>query len=134
MAWRLPWGFWKRRKRILVVDDSPTTVAVIADILRTLNHDILTAGTGEEALQMVHALRPDLILLDVMLPDVSGTIICQRLKADPATRDIPILYLTSKTETALETNRPAHGADGYLTKPVSQWQLVSRVEKILKQP
>ena len=132
MAWRIPLGIWRHRKRILVVEDSPTT-NVIVNILRTLNHDILTASRGDEALETARVLHPDLVLLDVILPDISGTVICQRLKADPSTRDIPVVYLTSKSEATIEANRAVHTADGYLTKPVSQWQLVNRVEQILRQ-
>ena len=132
MGWALPTGLWKQRKRILVVEDSTTTAAVITNILKAFNYEIVHAGTGAEAMEAIKTHRPDLVLLDVLLPDTNGSIICQRLKADPATWDIPIVYLTSKSEHTIELNRTFHTADGYLSKPVSQWQLVNRVEHILK--
>ena len=126
----LPTGLWKRRKRILIIEDSPTTANVIAEILRAFNYEPVIASSGQEGLANVQAQHPDLILLDVLLPDTNGAIICQRLKADPATWDIPVVYLTSKTETTIEANRPVHSADGYLTKPVSQLHLINRIENI----
>lgn len=129
MGW-LPIGLWGRRKRILVIEDSPTTSAVIADILRSFNYDALVAATGADGLAAIQTRRPDLVLLDVLLPDMNGSIICQRLKADPATWDIPVVYLTSKSETTIEQGRTMHSADGYLTKPVSRLQLINRIENI----
>ena len=132
MGWNAPLGIWKQRKRILVVEDSPTTLGIISHILRAFNYEIVTAGTGQEAMTAIQSQRPDLVLLDVLLPDMNGSIICQRVKADPATWDIPIIYLTSKSETTIESGRTMHSADGYLAKPISQWQLVNRVEHLLK--
>ena len=132
MGWHMPLGLWKQRKRILVVEDSPTTVSIISNILQAFNYEIVVAGTGQEAMEAIQAQRPDLVLLDVLLPDTSGAILCQRLKADPSTWDIPVVYLTSKSETTIESGRAMHSADGYLAKPISQWQLVNRVEQILK--
>ena len=128
----MPLGLWKQRKRILVVEDSPTTLGIISNILRAFNYEIVTDGTGQEAMTTIQSQRPDLVLLDVLLPDTNGSIICQRLKADPATWDIPVVYLTAKGETAIESGRAMHSADGYLAKPISQWQLVNRVERLLK--
>ena len=132
MGWSLPLGVWKQRKRILVVEDSPTTAAIITNILKAFNYDTVTAGTGQEAMETIKAQRPDLVLLDVPLPDTNGSIICQRLKADPGTWDIPVVYLTSKGERTIESDRTFHSADGYLPKPISQWQLLNRVENALK--
>ncbi len=132
MGWSLPLGIWKQRKRILVVEDSSTTANIIMNILKAFNYEIIIAGTGTEALAAIKEQRPDLVLLDVLLPDTHGSIICQRLKADPATWDIPVVYLTTKAESMIETNRTFHSADGYLAKPISQWQLIHRVECILK--
>ena len=129
MGW-LPTGLWKRRKRILIIEDSPSTSTVIVDILRSFNYEAIVASTGAEGLTLIQSQRPDLVLLDVILPDTNGTIICQRLKADPATRDIPVVYLTSKSESTIEAGRTTHSADGYLTKPVSQWQLINRIENV----
>ena len=129
MGW-LAIGLWKRRKRILVIEDSPTTSSVIADILRSFNYEPVVASTGAEGMAAVQSQRPDLVLLDVLLPDMNGSIICQRLKADPTTWDIPVVYLTSKSETTIESGRTMHSADGYLTKPVSRLQLISRIENI----
>ena len=132
MAWSIPLGIWKQRKRILIVEDSPTTAGVITNILAAFNYDTAIAATGAAAMESIQAQRPDLVLLDVLLPDTNGAIICQRLKADPSTWDIPVIYLTSKGERTIEPGRTMPSADGYLPKPVSQWQLVNRVESILK--
>lgn len=131
MSW-LPLGLWKRRKRILIIEDSSTTAGVISEILRSFNYETVIASTGTEGMQAVQVQRPDLVLLDVLLPDISGATICQRLKADPATWDIPIIYLTSKSETTIESGNAMHSADGYLAKPISQWQLVNRVDHIFR--
>ena len=132
MGWGASLGLWKQRKRILVVEDSPTTLGIISNILRAFNYEIVTAVTGQEAMTAIQSQRPDLVLLDVLLPDTNGTIICQRLKADPATWDIPVVYLTAKSEATIESGRTVHSADCYLAKPISQWQLVNRVERLLK--
>ena len=132
MGWRVPLGIWKQRKRILVVEDSPTTAGIITHILGAFNYETVTAGTGQKAMEAIQSQRPDLVLLDVLLPDTNGSIICQRLKADPATWDIPVVYLTSKSEATIEAGRAMHSADGYLAKPIRQWELVNRIDNIFR--
>ena len=134
MAWPVPVGVWKQRKRILVVEHSPATSSLITTILRAFNYEMQAVGTGQEALTAIQSQRPDLVLLDTLLPDTDGSIICRHLKADPATWDIPIVCLTSKGDTTAVDGEALRAADGYLTKPVSQWQLINRVEHILKRP
>ena len=129
MGW-LSFGLWGRRKRILVIEDSSTTAQIIVDMLRSFNYDATVAPTGAQGLEAIQVQRPDLVLLDVLLPDMNGSIICQRVKADPVTWDIPIIYLTSKSETTIESGRTMHSADGYLTKPINRLQLLSRIENI----
>ena len=132
MGWSFTLGLWKRRKFILVVEDSATTASVITSILQSFNYETAVAPTGAEAMTTIAARAPDLILLDVLLPDTNGVILCQRLKADPATRNIPVLYLTSKSETTIEMNRPIHSADGYLTKPVDRLLLINHIDRIFR--
>ena len=129
MGW-LPLGLWKRRKRILVIEDSSTTAQIIVEMLRSFNYDAIVASTGAQGLETIQTRRPDLVLLDALLPDMNGSIICQRLKADPTTWDIPIIYLTSKSETTIESGRTMHSADGYLAKPINRMQILNRIENI----
>ncbi|HLB13955.1 MAG TPA: response regulator, partial [Burkholderiales bacterium] len=85
--------------RILVVDDTPTNVKLLADLLSVNGFDVVTAGSGAEGLERAGADAPDLVLLDVMMPDVDGFAVCEQLKANAATRDVPVIFLTALQET-----------------------------------
>jgi two-component system, OmpR family, alkaline phosphatase synthesis response regulator PhoP len=123
-------------KKILIVDDDPDFVDAVSLILKSKKYDVATAYNGKEGLAKVKRERPDLIVLDVMMPEKDGYAVCKELKADPQWNQIPILLLTAvashvpttryTTEMGLETE-----ADDYLDKPVEPEVLVKRVETLL---
>ena len=121
-----------KRPKILIADDNVQNVELIQAYLEELDCEALTAYDGEETLEKVAAESPDLLLLDIMMPKISGYEVCQRLKGDPATRDIPILMVTALNEvTDIERGVQA-GTDDFLTKPVHKLELLTRVRSLLR--
>jgi len=114
------------RPKILIVDDVPENIEVLGEILAD-GHDILCAFSGREALDLAGE-GPDLILLDVMMPDMDGYETCARLKADAATADIPIIFITAKTSPEDETAGFAAGAVDFITKPVNRATVRARIK------
>ncbi|WP_077033853.1 two-component system response regulator [Pelomonas sp. KK5] len=120
------------RHKVLVVDDNPDNLALMAGLLKD-RYRIVVAANGEKALQLAHhAEPPDLILLDIMMPGLSGHEVCRRLKADPATREIPVIFLTAMSATADEELGFELGAVDFITKPISPPIVRSRVETQLQ--
>jgi len=123
------------KKRILVVDDDPDMVEATSIILKSKNYDVIAAYGGVEGLQKAKAEKPDLIVLDVMMPDKDGYAVCKELKADPALCDIPVLLLTAVV-SHISTTRYSHQmgmeteADDYIDKPVEPVELVKRIEAL----
>jgi CheY-like chemotaxis protein len=116
---------------ILVVDDHPVNVLLLQKLLQA-QYRVITADCGAKALaQASSGMPPDLILLDVMMPDMSGYEVCTRLKADPATHDIPVIFVTSMSEMENEEQGLSLGAVDYLTKPISTPILMARVRNHL---
>jgi putative two-component system response regulator len=115
-----------RRQSILVVDDTPENIDVLKGIL-SREYTIRAATNGELALRIAGRQQPDLILLDVMMPGMDGYEVCRRLKADPETADIPVIYVTAKTETEDEQTGFDAGAVDYITKPVNPALVRARV-------
>ncbi len=115
------------RATILVVDDTPDELALMSDLLRDLYH-VKIANEGGHALKIaLSETPPDLILLDVMMPVLDGYEVCRRLKADPATRDIPVIFLTAKSDVADEIEGFRFGAADYIAKPISPPIVLARV-------
>ena len=117
---------------ILVVDDEQDLRKVVEFNLKNAGFEVLGAATGAEAIRMAQAYLPDLVLLDVMLPDIQGTQVCQTLKTDPETRSIPIVMLTARGEEIDRVVGFELGVDDYIVKPFSVRELVLRVRAILK--
>ncbi len=117
--------------RILVVDDEPEAVELVEFNLKQAGYAVITAADGAEALKKARAQRPDLIVLDVMLPEMDGFEICKSLRLDPATAKVPIIMLTAKAAEIDRVLGLELGADDYLTKPFSPRELLLRVKKIL---
>ena len=120
------------KHKLLVVDDEPDAVELVEFNLKQAGFEVATAPDGAEALKKARAVRPDLIVLDVMLPELDGLEVCRILRRDPATAAIPILMLTAR---AAEVDRVVGlelGADDYVTKPFSPRELVLRIKKILE--
>ncbi|KHK01758.1 diguanylate cyclase [Desulfovibrio sp. TomC] len=103
---------------VLIVDDAPSNLAILTETLRA-EYDVRIASSGNEALRLVDENPPDLILLDIVMPDMDGYEVCRRLKARAATRNIPVIFLTAKGDVADETMGLALGAVDYIVKPVS---------------
>jgi two-component system phosphate regulon response regulator PhoB len=117
---------------ILVVEDENDILEVLEFNLRQAGYDVLTAARGREGLRIAREQRPDLVLLDLMLPDVPGTDICRQLKEDNATRRIPVVMVTARNEEIDRVVGFELGADDYITKPFSVRELVLRVRAILR--
>ncbi|MBX3735447.1 MAG: response regulator [Candidatus Didemnitutus sp.] len=115
---------------ILAVDDEPEILELIAYQLRKAGHSVATAGNGWEALAEVRRQRPDLILLDLMLPDLDGFGVCEILRRDPATATIPIVIISAWASADSRHLGLELGALDYLTKPFSPHELVQRVNRL----
>ena len=119
-------------ERILVVDDEPEIVALVAYHLAKAGYRVATASTGEDALDTARRERPALMVLDLMLPGLSGFEVLEQLRADEGTRDIAVLLLSARREEPDRLRGLSSGADDYLTKPFSPAELVLRVGAILR--
>jgi twitching motility two-component system response regulator PilH len=119
------------KEKILVVDDSPTDRRLVAEPLQSKGYVVLTANDGEEALDKASRERPNLIVLDVILPKKNGFQVCRQLKASPDTKDIKILMLSSKSQDSDKFWGLKQGADGYLTKPFADEDLLANVDQLL---
>lgn len=118
--------------QILVVEDDPDIRLTLEQNLGDAGYVVCATGTADDALRMANASRPDLVLLDLMLPDRPGTEVCRMLRANPSTRGVPVIMVTAR---AGEDDRIAgleHGADDYVQKPFSMRELLLRVEAVLK--
>ncbi len=120
-----------RNRRILIVDDTSQNIKVIGEILRKKEYKITFANSGGEALDIMSSKPPDLILLDIKMPGLDGFEVCRRLKANEATRDIPVIFLTVATEPEDKLRGLELGAADYITKPFESVEVVVRVEKQL---
>jgi two-component system, OmpR family, phosphate regulon response regulator PhoB len=118
--------------RILVIEDEADIQQVLDYNLREKGHKVFIAGRGDEGLRIAREKRPDLVLLDLMLPDIPGTEICKTLKTDPATRTMQVVMLTAKGEEIDRVVGFELGADDYVTKPFSVRELLLRVQAILR--
>ena len=117
--------------KILVVDDEPTIVRLMEFILARQGHDVLVAVNGEEALQKIKAHRPDLVLLDIMMPRIDGYEVAQKLRADPQTASLPIIMLSAKAQDEDIRRGVEVGVDEYVTKPFTPDHLVHVVARYL---
>src|SRR5580765_6055845 len=113
--------------RILVVDDTPANLQALAATLKEKGFQISVATNGKQALEVLGRVRPDLILLDVLMPEMDGFETCTRIKSSPEWRDIPIIFLTSKSETADIVGGFELGAVDYVAKPFNAHELLARV-------
>ncbi len=118
----------EKRHTILIVDDIPKNIELAANILQAKNYNITFATSGAAALEKVKSIDFDLILLDVMMPEMDGFEVCKHLKDDPKTKEIPVIFLTAKSETENVVKGFELGAVDYVTKPFSTEELLARVK------
>jgi len=119
--------------KILVVDDEIYIVHILDFSLGMEGYEVLTALDGEQALEKARAEHPDLVVLDIMMPKLDGYETCKMLKADPNTKDIPVILLSAKGRNVDQKVGFEVGADDYITKPFSPRKLVERINTILGQ-
>lgn len=118
-------------KKVLIADDEQNIVISLEFLLRREGFDVLVAVDGEEALSKARAERPDLVLLDVMMPKMNGFDVCQALRADPGLAAMRIMMLTAKGRDTEVSKGRALGADAYVTKPFSTRDLLAQVRQLL---
>ena len=115
------------RRKILIVDDAPTDRQKLEIIVTEGGHQALLAESGEQALQRARADKPDLILMDVNMPDMDGFATTRKLKADPLTKDIPVVFVSGKNQKADMAWGQLLGAKGYIAKPYTAEQILNQI-------
>jgi DNA-binding response OmpR family regulator len=113
--------------RILVIEDEPSNIQTLSTLLKERGYNINIATNGRQGLEVLERIRPDLILLDIMMPEIDGFETCRRIKASTAWREIPIIFLTAKTDTADIVRGFELGAVDYVAKPFNAHELLARV-------
>jgi DNA-binding response OmpR family regulator len=120
----------KGKRKILVVDDERSLRLLVVGTLQAYDYQVFKAENGYEALEIARRERPDLVLLDVVMPEMDGFEVCRRLKADPVTKDAVVVMLTVLAQEADRKKGLEAGADAYLTKPFSPTALLNKVKEI----
>lgn len=121
------------QKRILLVDDDPGLTALLDLVFRRAKFEVIVANGGYDGLKKANEYSPALILLDIMMPDLNGIDVCQRLRENPTTANIPILVLSASAHKGDRDQALAVGADAFIQKPISPTELVSRVNSLLEE-
>ena len=121
------------KKKILVVEDEPHIIKLISFILKSSGYDVIEAEIGAAGLKKAKTEKPDMIILDVMMPKMDGFEVAKKLKADPATRNIPILMLSSKAQFEDKMKGIDSGATDYITKPFDKQELLEKVRECLEE-
>ena len=121
------------KKKILVVEDEPNIIKLISFILKSSGYDVIEAEIGAAGLKKAKAEKPDMIILDVMMPKMDGFEVARKLKADPATANIPILMLSSKAQFEDKMKGIDSGAMDYVTKPFDKQELLDKVKECLEE-
>ena len=119
----------KTKIKVLVTDDDPEILLLTSSVLRRAGYLVLGTGTGTECLEAVHTYRPDIVLLDVMLPDMDGRTVCRLIKSDPGLEGTIVILLSGvQVSSEHQAEGLSTGADGYIVKPISNKELVARVQ------
>jgi DNA-binding response OmpR family regulator len=117
--------------KLLIVDDEPFTVDMLSTFLQINGYETVGALSGEDGLVLVRVEQPQIVILDLMLPDIEGFEVCQRIRSYPASMNLPVLIISARTDAAAKERARASGADGYLVKPVQFAELLSEVSRLL---
>ena len=120
-----------KRKKIMAVEDDATALGALRQILSEAGYDVVAARSGEEALASFEEERPNLVLLDVGMPGLSGFEVCRRIRALPGTKNLPVIFLSAHAEGEARAEGQAAGSDLYLGKPVLASRLLAMVEMFL---
>jgi len=118
--------------KILVVDDTPHNVKLLADLLTVKGYVVVTASSGAQALEKVETEQPDLVLLDVVMPEMSGYEVCRKIRGSRATATLPVVMVTALDPAQERVKGIEAGADDFLSKPISQQELLARVKSLLR--
>jgi len=121
----------EKRTKVLAVDDDPDIRGMISVALSARGFDVVTAGGGEEGLEIARIEKPDIIVLDVEMPGMKGPEVCKALTADPGTCGIPIIFLTGKVDLDAMEETFEGGAQAYIMKPFSPFVLLDKIEEVL---
>ena len=124
----------EKKSHLLLVDDEPDLVQVVSMRLKAAGYEVSIAYDGQEALDQVRKSRPDLMILDLMLPKLDGYKVCRLLKFDERTRSIPVLIFTARTQAEDVSLATECGADAYLTKPFEAKVLLDKIQQLLAAP
>src|SRR5947209_1086408 len=122
------------RKKILIVEDNTELLELLRLNIKEAGYSVAVATTGIEALKKIRSSRPDLMVLDLVLPELDGFAVCEMLRRSPATASLPVIVLTGLTSEITRCAGMESGATEYVTKPISPSHLVSRIEHWLRQP
>lgn len=117
-------------RKVLVVDDVATDLKKLEQIIADAGYTVITAANGKEAVDKTRSLHPDAVFLDVIMPDMNGFQVCRAIKTDSATRDIPVVIVSSKGEKTDRVWGMEQGAQGYITKPYTPEQIVSQLKTL----
>ena len=120
------------QKKLLLIDDDPNLILLVKDYLEFRGYQVMTAGNGREALSALTDLSPDMIICDVMMPEMDGYSVCQQLKADPATQDIPVIFLSALDLTFDKVKAFDVGAADYINKPFHPAEVLARVKNQIR--
>ena len=119
-------------KEILIVDDEPNVVVPIQFLMEQQGYRVMIAERGEDALDLIYQYKPDLVILDIMLPGIDGYEVCEIVRLNPNYRDVKIIFLTAKGREVEIAKGLTLGADAYITKPYSNAELVAKVKELLE--
>ncbi|NET45025.1 PleD family two-component system response regulator [Okeania sp. SIO2B3] len=117
-------------KRILLVEDNPTDKKIISYSLIQLGLKVIEANDGVEAIEKIYCEKPDLVLLDIMIPKLSGYAVCTQIKSDPQIQKIPVIFCTSKNDESDYHEAMKYGADGYLSKPFKYSEILAMIVEL----
>ena len=120
-------------KEILIVDDEPDVVVPIQFLMEQQGYLVMVAERGEDALDLIYQHKPDLVILDILLPGIDGYEVCEIIRLDPSFRDVKIIFLTARDREVDIAKGLSLGADAYITKPFSNTELVTKIRELIEQ-